>query len=192
LWVTPVNERSKHMVLILLAISQYLLFGCATDPVAIDLTNYVNQGVLQIAELEQKSLERYAAVTGPNYRSDQEVYAALNNRVIPLYSRFLKGLRKIKPKTQQVRNLNRIYIRGSESLLDGFETLKVAIEQKDPKLVQVVNEKLEKGRMENEKWRKDLASLANKYGLKFTQANESTGTVDSILEILFGSGGKQM
>jgi hypothetical protein len=182
----------KRAGLIAILMLSAVLIGCATDPVAIDLTNYVNQGVLQIAELEQKSLERYASVTGPNYKSDEEVYAALNDRVIPLYTRFLNGLRKIRPETQEVRDLHQVYILGAQSLLDGFKTLKIAIEQKDRGLIKVVNEKLEAGRLNNERWRRELAGLANKYGLKFTEEKGTAESIDSIMEILFGSGGRQM
>ncbi len=91
----------KGLILILLPTS---LFGCAaTSPAAIDLANYVNQGVLRISELEQKSLERYASVTGANYKSDSEVYGALKDWIIPLYTRFVDGLRKIRPETDEVR-----------------------------------------------------------------------------------------
>ena len=79
------------------------LIGCAAHPVAVDLANYVNHGVLRIAELEQKSLERYASVTGENYKSDREVYDALKDRVIPLYTRFTHELRKIRPETDEVK-----------------------------------------------------------------------------------------
>jgi hypothetical protein len=182
----------KRFGLIRTLMLSVVLIGCATDPVAIDLTNYVNQGVLQIAELEQKSLERYASVTGPNYKSDEEVYGTLDKWVIPLYTRFLDGLRKLRPETQEVRELHRVYIMGSESLLDGFKTLRMAIELKDPSLIRSVNEKLKNGRLENERWRRELAGLANKYGLKFTEGKGTAGSVDSIMEILFGSGDRQM
>jgi hypothetical protein len=184
--------RLKRVGLITTLVLGAVFIGCATDPVAIDLTTYVNQGVLQIAELEQKSLEQYAAVTGPNYKSDEEVYAALNDRVIPLYARFLKGLRKIRPKTQEVREIHQVYLLGAQSLLDGFKTLKIAIEQKDRGLIKVVNEKLEKGRLDNERWRQELVGLANKHGLKFTEGKGTTESIDSIIEILFDSGGRQM
>jgi hypothetical protein len=184
------SERGKLIILfILLAMSQSLLFACATNPAAVDLTNYVNQGVLQIAELEQKSLERYAAVTGPNYKSDEEVYEALKDWVIPLYSRFLRGLRKIRPETREVRELNRIYIHGAESLLDGFKTLMIAIEIKDPSLINAVNEKLEKGRLENQRWRRELTALSDKYGLK---PAEGEGYTESIMKFLLGAGARQM
>jgi hypothetical protein len=178
--------RMKRVALISTLMLGALLIGCATNPVALDLTNYLNQGVLQISELEQKALERYAAVTGPNYKSDQEVYVALTDSVIPLYSRFLQGLRKIRPETQEVRDLHRTYILGAESLLDGFKTLLIAVEFKDPSLIKLVNEKLEKGRRDNERWGNELAALANKYGLKF--AEEKKSSVESVMEILYGGG----
>ena len=154
----------KGLILILLSTS---LLGCAgTHPVAIDLANYVNQGVLRIAELEQKSLERYAAVTGANYKGDQQVYDALKDWIIPLYTRFANGLRKIRPETEEVRNLHGIYIRSSASLLDAFKMLEIAIESNDPSMIPSVNEKVEKGRMENERWRRELGALAQKYKVK--------------------------
>jgi hypothetical protein len=182
----------KRAGLIAILMLGAVLIGCATNPVALDLTNYVNQGVLPIAELEQVSLDRYASVTGRNYKSDEEVYVTLDKWVIPLYTRFLDGLRKVRPETQEVRELHRFYIMGSESLLDGFKTLMIAIELKDPSLIKSVNEKLDAGRLDNERWRRELAGLADKYGLKFAGEKGTAESIDSIMEILFGSGGRQM
>jgi hypothetical protein len=82
--------------------------GCATDKVQVDLTNYLNQGVMNIADLEQKSLAHYASVPGSNYKNDQTTYEALRDYVVPLYERFIRGLRALRPETEEVRNLNRI------------------------------------------------------------------------------------
>ena len=57
--------------------------GCASDksyvggkltsgPAAADIVNYVNQGLISIAELEEKSLESYASVTGENATTDKK------------------------------------------------------------------------------------------------------------------------
>jgi hypothetical protein len=186
--MVPMKRASLSAILVLSAAP----IECATDPVATDLTNYVDQGVLQIAELEQKSLERYASVTGPNSKSDEELYAALNDRGISLYTRFLKGLRKIRPETQEVRDLRQVYILGTQSVRDGFKTLKIAIEQKDRGLIKSVNGELEAGRLDKERWRRELTGLANKYGLKSTEEKGTDESIDSIMEILFCSGGTQM
>ena len=101
-----------------------------------------------------------------NYKSDSEVYVALKDWIIPLYTRFVDGLRKIRPETDEVRSLHWIYIHGSTSLLDGFKMLLIATETKDPGMIPAVNEKLEKGREENERWRRELVALSKKYSIK--------------------------
>jgi hypothetical protein len=157
----------RSIGVLILVLLPAALFGCAaTSPAAIDLANYVNQGVLQIAELEQKSLERYSSVTGVNYKSDSEVYSSLKDWIIPLYTRFVHGLRKIRPETDEVKTLHWTYIHGSTSLLDGFKMLMIAIESKDPGMIASVNEKLEKGRKENERWRRELVALSKKYNIR--------------------------
>ena len=155
--------------------------GCATDKVALDLTNYLNQGVLNIAELEQKSLTRYASVTGSNYKNDETTYEALRDYVIPLYARFIRGLRALQPETEEVRNLNRIYIDGADSLLEGFKLVMIAIETQDVSLIRPANEYLNKGRLENERWRKELIALADKHGVKPQEKKEAERPIWDIL-----------
>jgi hypothetical protein len=140
--------------------------GCATDKVARDLADYVNLGVLGIAELEQKSLTQYASVTGGNYTTDDRVLETLRDHVIPLYKRFLDGLRNLRPQTEEVKQLHKIYIFSAESLYEGFREKLVGIETKDENIIRSANAKIEKGRAENERWRKELGTLAEKKGLK--------------------------
>ena len=160
------SGKTKIITLMLTLALACASSGCATDKVALDLTNYLNQGVLNVAELEEKSLARYASVTGSNYKNDQTAYEALRDYVIPLYKRFIRGLRALQPETEEVRSLNRIYIDGAESLLEGFKLVMLAIETHDASLIRPANENLEKGRLENEKWRKELIALAGKHGVK--------------------------
>jgi hypothetical protein len=143
----------------------FFLVGCATDKVAMDLVDYVNQGVLNIAELEKQSLERYASVTGKDYTTDERVYEALKVDVIPQYKLFLDSLRKIRPKTEEVNKLHGVYVRGAEYLYRGFRTKMLGLEKKDAYLIRAANENIEKGRMENEKWRNMLMDLNKKHGV---------------------------
>jgi hypothetical protein len=157
----------RSIGVLILVLLPAAFFGCAaTSPAAIDLANYVNQGVLRYSELEQKSLERYASVTGPKFKSNEELYDALKEWVIPLYSRFVAELRKIRPETDEVKSLHWIYIGASTSMLDGFKMLMIAIDTKSFDMIPSVNEKIEKGRLENERWRRELIALSKKYNIK--------------------------
>ena len=173
--------KTKIITLIVTLALTCVSAGCATDKVATDLTNYVNQGVLNIAELEEKSLARYASETGSNYKDDQTTLEALRDYVIPLYRRFIRGLRALQPETQEVKELNRIYIDGADSLLEGFKLVMLAIEKQDASLIRPANEYLEKGRLENERWRNELVALAGKHGVKAQEKKEAQRPIWDIL-----------
>lgn len=143
----------------------FFMVGCATSRVSYELVDYVNQGILRIAELEKKSLERYASVTGENYTTDQKVHDSLKDYVIPVYKQFLDGLRDIKPKEEEIRRLHGIYVRGADSLYKGFREKLLGLEMKNENLIRLANEKIERGRVENERWRKELTALSKKHSI---------------------------
>lgn len=143
----------------------FFMGSCATDRATMDLVKYVNQDILDIAQLEQKALESYASVTGKNYTTNARVYEALKDDVIPHYRQFVDLLRDINPKTQEVRELHGIYIRGTECLYKGFREKMFGLEIRDVHLVRAANRQIEKGRVETDKWRKELADLCRHYGV---------------------------
>jgi hypothetical protein len=164
------SVRTCKIIFILLIVT--LGVGCAVNPVRRDLADYVNQGILNIAELEQKSLQRYASVTGQNYTTERRVYEALRDHVVPLYKRFVEGLRKIRPETEEVKKLHKIYIMGAEHLYEGFKTKMYGLEMKDEKIVLAANEKIQRGAVQNQKWRTELVALARKHGLSAEKKQE--------------------
>ncbi len=136
-----------------------------TGPAAADIVNYVNTGLLGIAELEQKSLEAYASVTGDNYTTDQRVYEELRDFVVPNYKRFVDGLRNIAIENEEVRGVHGIYMQAAESIYDGFRTKMMGIENKDENIIVQGNKKIEKGEAEIERWRSELRELYKKHGV---------------------------
>lgn len=160
-----VKGIKKVCACVLLFISFLFTAGCATDQVAINLVEYTNQGILNIGELEREALAQYASVIGENYTTDQRVYDALKAKVIPLYQRFLEGLRNIDPVDEEIRRVHGIYLRGAESLLDGFKTKMLGIEIGNKNIIIQGNEKIVKGREEVKKWRLQLIELYKKYGV---------------------------
>jgi hypothetical protein len=152
-----------------------ILSGCKSNiikggklvvgPAASDIVNYVNQGLLSIAELETRSLKSYASVIGENYTSNQRVYEELKDFVVPTYKRFLDGLRNITPEDEEVRRVHVIYIQAAESMYDGFRTKMIGIEKNDENLIIQGNQKIEKGRIGIERWRSELDALYKKHGV---------------------------
>jgi hypothetical protein len=144
----------------------FFLLGCATDKVAWDLVNYVNQDILGIAELERRPLERYALAREDKHATEQKVYKVLKEDVLPEYKRFFNLLKQIEPKTEEVRKLHHIYIRGTECIYRGFRIKMAGLEKKDELIIRAANEEIERGRIKNEKWRRELLALFKEHGIE--------------------------
>jgi hypothetical protein len=136
--------------------------GCAKNN-AVNLVNYTNQGILMIAELEQKSLERYASVTGDNYTSDQRVHDELKNFIIPTYKRFVDGLKNIKVEDEEIKRVHSIYINAADLMYNGFVNKMIGIEKANDPIIIKANENIEKAAKDCERWRQELFELYKKY-----------------------------
>ena len=164
---TRTYQGIHRTVILFLLLAVSLFFSrCATDKVALELAHYVNQDILNISELEQKSLQKYALVTGPNYTTEEKLYDTLKHDVVPDYKRFLTLLRDISPKEIEVRKLHKFYLSGAELIYGGFKTKMFGLETNDVFVIQAANKKIEKGRLQTERWRKELMLLAETHGLK--------------------------
>jgi hypothetical protein len=150
---------------VLLWLSSFGVSGCAVNKVGPDLVDYVNQGILNISQLEAKAFESYASVTGTNYTTDEAVYIALKDEVIPTYERYLHLLKNIDVQTEDVKNLHLIYIQGAEMIDRGFRSKMSGIENKDESLIIRGNEEIEKGYAVTEKWRSKLTDLYKIHGV---------------------------
>ncbi len=165
----------KGRTILIVSLAAVLLFGsCATNrgimnSVTVSLVNYVNQGILTIAELEQKSLERYASVTGENYTTDQKIHTELKDFIIPTYQRFADGLKAITPEDGDIQRIHAIYIRAADLMCSGFKNKLIGIENNDEAIIIQANANIEKARIENERWRKELEALYEKYGVSETK-----------------------
>ena len=166
----------KHPAIFLILCSLIIFSGCTSNksyvggklisgPAANDIVNYVNQGLIAISELEEKSLESYASVTGENATTDKKLFETLRDFVVPTYKRFVTGLRNIKPENQEVQQVHAIYIKAAESRLDGFQTIMIGLENKDLNIIQQGNKMLEEGSIGIEKWRTNLNELYKKHGV---------------------------
>ncbi len=172
----------KHSGYLIMLCIILLFSGCASDkkheggklvtgPAAPDIVNYVNQGLIAIAELEKRSLESYASVTGENATTNKNLFETLRDFVVPTYRRFVAGLRNISIQNQEVRQVHAIYIQAAEFMLEGFQTIMIGSEQNDDKIILQGNKKLEEGRAGIEKWKNALNELYKKHGVAEIKEN---------------------
>lgn len=156
------NLFKRNLLLVLLCLG---CSSCALNPVARDLTGYVNNDIIRISEMETVSLKRYREVTGANYTSDGVLIKTLKLDIIPVYRRFVELLKEIRPQTEEVKRLHKIYIDGSESIYQGLCEILGGVQLQDVDMIRAGNSKLEAGRKKTEKWRERLFVLFEKNGV---------------------------
>lgn len=159
-------KKSFLRFLPILLMAAGVIGACAPNREAVQVVEYVNQDILMIAELEQKTLERYASVTGENYTSDEAVAEELETFIIPYYGRFVDRLHRIRPESEELRRIHREYVLGAESILTGFRTKLTGIRSGEPLVVRTADREIEKGQERTMLWRKGLEELYRKYGLQ--------------------------
>ena len=142
-----------------------LTYSYADEKVAMDLVEYVNQGILNIGEMETKSLEKYSAVIGKNYTTDEAVYMALKDDVIPLYKRFYLALREIRPGTDEVMKLHQIYVRGVKDINERFRLKKLGLQSRNNSVVEMDHKKIEAGSEHVKESKNQLLELCKKHGV---------------------------
>ncbi|MEH7548054.1 hypothetical protein [Neobacillus vireti] len=146
-----------------------LLSGCFRDPVQDDLLNYVNKEMKQAGKLEAAAVSAYEGVSGANYQDDQTMYDALTKEVIPNYNEFIKELDSVKIETDELQEIHEIYIVGADIQYKAFVTIKQALEEQDPALVQEANDMLADARNHIRDYKNKLNKLAKDHDVKINQ-----------------------
>ncbi|MEH7116506.1 hypothetical protein V7128_03645 [Neobacillus vireti] len=146
-----------------------LLSGCFSDPVQDDLLNYVNKEIKPAGKLEAAAVSAYEAVSGANYTDDQTMYDALTKEVIPNYNEFIQELDSVKIETDELRKIHEIYIEGADIQYKAFVTIKQALEEQDPALIQKANDMLADARAHIRDYKSKLNKLAKEHNVKINQ-----------------------
>jgi hypothetical protein len=165
---TDTKKKRKAFSLTVMIVA-LLTGGCLPDPVTQDLVVYINQGLLDIAELEIKAMEWYGSINRDERSKEQPGYKILKNDVIPTYGLFLKLLRELNPKTKEVQSLHAIYLRGAEMICRGLKGRLLGIESKDENIIRQSDQRIIQGQLETLRWRDALENLSKAYGVDLAE-----------------------
>ena len=158
------GETKRFLILMISVCAFSAMVGCAANRVPRDLAAYVNQGILNISELEAKSLMRYASVNCQQCDiTDEEIYNALKYEVIPNYKRFLYLLKEIRPETEDVKRLHAIFLQGAEMINGGFKIKLIGVAKKDPNLIRAAEVEIDRGMAKTYQWNRKLKALSKEH-----------------------------
>lgn len=146
-----------------------ILLQCSPDPVQQDLLNYINVEMPKVATLESEAIAAYSGISGENYENDSIMYFTIAETVVPKYEEFFTILKDIKPATEKVATLHRVYVQAASDQLNAFKSILDAIEKQDAAIITQANEDLAEGRALLKMWRADLDSACVKHNVVFNE-----------------------
>ena len=178
---SPLKQKKRLLAAALLLSS--LFWMCTINLKKMALGNYVNRDILGITELETAAWENYQAVVGENYTGNNAVLTALKNDVIPIYERFVYLLKRIQPDDSELSQIHAIYVRGANTVLNGFRVKMAGLENQNEEMIVAGNQQILKGAEETYQWREQLLALFDTCNVTAMKKKERT-TLDKIYQFL--------
>ncbi|WP_046225812.1 hypothetical protein [Paenibacillus dauci] len=90
---------------------------------ATQLLDYLDQ-LKTIASYEDKAVDTYNSFRYVTSSNRKKTYAAMNNTVVPNYTKFVVGLKQIKPETPELAKIHDQYVKAASLQLQALTLFK--------------------------------------------------------------------
>ncbi len=140
-------KKYGRILLIILAviIGAFIVFYII-DPVGRDLSNYLNEDILVVLDMEDKVTDGWKSVSAENYIDDETLYNALKDHIFDDSAKLLDEAEKIVPKTKKLKNIHELYVTSISEQHGAFNLVVEAIEKEDDTKIEEANKKLAESR----------------------------------------------
>lgn len=140
------------------------LSGCGSDPVQIDLIEYINKELPKAEPLEAEMVDAYKSVSGDNFTDDATMHETLKEVVQPKCRDIIAIVEyEISPETSEVRQLHEIYIDSFNKQYEAYLLLQDALEKQDLETMSRANEKLTDAAKLQRQWLNQLEELKKQH-----------------------------
>lgn len=141
-----------------------MLTGCGSDPVADDFEKFLNTDMVDVNANYEK-LKEESAKWG-DLETNEEIKDSINNVIMPNLDDTLDKLSKIKPETDEVKDIKAKYVKVIEAYKEGYTKMLEACDTNDEQTVTEATEKIDEGIKLLDEYNNALESLAKEKDMK--------------------------
>lgn len=143
-----------------------LLTSCGIDPIADDVTNYMNNQMPAIIELQNNYLTSLSSISESTDMDAKTVITKLNDEVIPKSNKLIAEAKKIVPATEEVRTLHNKYIAALTKQNSGLTKMLEGLQNKNRETVTSGSKIITEANTEYTEFVNQLNALAKAHGLE--------------------------
>jgi len=157
----------KNKIIIAFAIltmALTILTGCATDPIDTDLTNYYENQIPALTELENSVMTAFNSVVEENFVDDQTLILKLKNDVIPNSNNLVEQSKAVTTETEELKAIHEKFTASLVTENSAFTTMLEGLENRDKDLVTKGNDLLTESHVQFQAFSTALDALAKEHG----------------------------
>ena len=134
------------------------------DDVQDDLLDYINNDIVEIAELETEVNELYEEARSSS--NDYILYQSLMDNIIPKSKKLIEKAEAVEIETDEVREVHELYLDAINKQDQAFTLMLSALENQDYAIVTQANEKLDEARKLMRDYQSALKKLAKEHDVE--------------------------
>ena len=158
--------RSKIISAItILSVLFTLLTGCASDPVADDLTNYMNNQMQTVSKIQNTYLTLLNDISDSEDADVQTVITKIQEEVLPSSDKLIAEAKKIVPATVEIKNLHNKYVAAMIKQNNGLAMMLEGLKNSNNETVAAGSKKITEANSEYALFINELNDLAKEHGL---------------------------
>ncbi|WP_071461504.1 hypothetical protein [Bacillus massilinigeriensis] len=131
------------------------------------IVRFINEDIAKISKYEEEAFTELAAVSGSNFKNDEELHRVLTNTALPAYKKAFDEIQTLEAPIKELEFPLVKIKEAAEVFYDALLLQKEALEKKDSILIRKANEKSLEYNKLIEEYHKEMASIMKKYKIDY-------------------------
>ncbi|KZZ85360.1 hypothetical protein [Bacillus sp. SJS] len=141
-----------------------IFLAACSSPLQEELLTYANEQLPNLGKMEESAMKKYEEAANTN--DEQKIADAINNSVIPAYTKIAEEADSITITDDELQKLHKRYTNVINQQIEGYKMAADSIDQQSDEMFNMASDLINKNFSEMESFRKDLEAYGKENDLK--------------------------
>ncbi|WP_338779048.1 hypothetical protein [Metabacillus sp. FJAT-52054] len=141
-----------------------IFLAACSSPLQEELLTYANEQLPKLGKMEESAMKKYEEAANTN--DEQKIADAINNSVIPAYTKIAEEADSITITDDELQKLHKRYTNVINQQIEGYKMVADSIDQQSDEMFNMASDLISKNYSKMESFRKDLEAYGKENDLK--------------------------